>query len=249
MSESKHNRPAAPGRGGVATWGSDAELFDLCRRELYTAVVGDIMDQVGLDRQFLPPRVRPMDSATMLVGRAMTVLEADCVEGERKTASASSNPALHQPFGLMLDALDDLKRDEVYLCSGASPSYALWGELMSCRAIACGAAGAVVNGYHRDTKGIEALGFPTFSHGPYAQDQAPRGKVIDWRCDLLVGDVRVRSGDIVVGDIDGVCIVPRDREREVFMKALEKARGEKTVKQAIQGGMTAREAFERYGIM
>ena len=72
------------------------------------------------------------------------------------------------------------------------------------------------------------MGFPTFSYGRYAQDQAPRGKVIDFRCRIEIGGVRVHPGDIVFGDIDGVCIVPREAEEEVIAKALEKARGEKT---------------------
>ncbi len=77
----------------------------------------------------------------------------------------------------MFEALDDLKPGEVYLCAGGSPSYALWGGLMSTRAIACGAAGAVLHGYHRDTAEILRLGFPVASFGSYAQDQGPRGKV------------------------------------------------------------------------
>ena len=109
----------------------------------------------------------------------------------------------------MLDALDDLRTDEVYLCTGGSPRYALWGELMSVRALKCGAAGAVVDGYSRDTRGVLSLGFPLFSHGSYAQDQAPRGKVIDFRVPIQVGQVLVSPGDIVFGDADGVCVVPR----------------------------------------
>jgi len=176
----------------------------------------------------------------------MTVLEADCIEN---TSPDGTNPALRKPFGLMLEALDDLKPNEVYICTGASPSYALWGELMSARAIRCGATGAVTNGYTRDTKGILALDFPTFSYGPYAQDQSPRGKVIDYRCPIEMEGVAIRSGDIIVGDIDGVCVVPRESEEEVFRGALEKARGEKTVKKAIEAGMTASEAFAEYGIL
>ena len=149
----------------------------------------------------------------------------------------------------MLEALDDLKRNEVYICTGSSPSYALWGELMSTRALKLGAAGAVVDGYSRDTTGILKLNFPTFSHGRYAQDQAPRGKVIDFRVPLQIGEVRVESGDIVFGDLDGVCIVPRAIEQEVFTRALEKARGEKRVKKAIEAGMSARAAFDKFGIM
>jgi regulator of RNase E activity RraA len=225
-------------------WDSDDELFHLVRKELYTAVVGDIMDKLGLLNQFLPPRIRPLAQQMFIVGRAMPVLEADVFPG-----CGNHNPLLKKPFGLMLDALDDLKKNEVYICAGASPDYALWGELMSARALKLGAAGAVVDGYSRDTHGILKMNFPTFSHGCFAKDQAPRGKVIDFRVPLEIGGVCVNPGDIVLGDIDGVCVVPREAEEEVFCRAIEKARGEKTVQKKIEEGMSAREAYDSYGIM
>ncbi len=227
-------------------WKDDKALITLIKAELYTAVIGDIMDKMGYIHQFLSPRIRPLRDDMLVVGRAMTVLEADVCEN---TVPGGNNPLLQRPFGLMLEALDDLKEDEVYICSGSSPRYALWGELMSARAIQCKAAGAVVNGYSRDTKGILALNFPCFSYGPYAQDQAPRGKVIDYRVPLELDGVLVNDGDMLVGDIDGVCVVPRRLEEEVFTRALEKARGERVVLQKIQQGMRARDAFDKFGIM
>jgi regulator of RNase E activity RraA len=229
-----------------ALWQSDDELFQLARRELFTAVVGDVMDKLGLRRQFLSPRIQPLRDDMVVLGRAMPVLEAD-VYGENITDSA--NPLMKKSFGLMLEALDDLKRNEVYICTGSSPAYALWGELMSTRAMKLGAAGAVVDGYSRDTRGILALNFPTFSYGRYAQDQGPRGKVIDFRVPIEMNGVRVAPGDIVFGDLDGVCIVPRAMEHEVFRLALEKARGEQLVAQAIREGMSAVDAFQKFGIM
>jgi regulator of RNase E activity RraA len=227
-------------------WTTDDELFALCRAELFTAVVGDVMDKMGLLNQFLPARIQPLREDMVAIGRAMTVLEAD-VFGDCHPGGA--NPVLKQSFGLMLEALDDLKRNEIYICTGASPTYALWGELMSTRALKLGAVGAVVDGYSRDTAGILQLDFPTFSHGRYAQDQAPRGKVIDFRVPLEIGGVRVNPGDIIFGDLDGVCVIPRAAEEEAITKALEKARGEKLVKKAIEAGMSAREAFDKFGIM
>ena len=220
-------------------WKDDNELFAIARKELYTAVVGDIMDKLGLQHQFLPPRIQPLDREMVAVGRAMTVLEMDLAE--------DAPPG--KPFGLMLDALDDLRCNEIYLCTGGSPRYALWGELMSTRARKCGAVGAVVNGYSRDTKMILAMRFPTFSRGSYAQDQAPRGAVADFRVPLEIGGVRVEHGDIVFADLDGVCIVPKQAEEEVFAGALEKARGEKTARKSLEAGMTARAVFEKYGIL
>lgn len=227
-------------------WKDDNSLFAVTRSELYTAVIGDIMDKMGYVHQFLPARVRPLRDDMFVVGRAMTVLEADVIEN---STDKGSNPLLKRSFGLMLEALDDLKENEVYICTGSSPAYALWGELMSARAIQCKAVGAVVNGYSRDTKGILELNFPCFSYGPYAQDQAPRGKVIDFRVPIEIEGVRINDGDILVGDIDGVCVVPRAIEQEVFTQALEKARGERMVLKKIQEGMPAREAFDKFGIM
>ena len=180
----------------MTTWSTDAELFQLCRDNLFTAVVGDVMDQLGYQRQFLPPEIQPLRDDMVIVGRAMTVLEADDLGGE---GPDRTNVSLNRPFGLMLKALDELNPGDVYICSGASPSYALWGELMSTAAMNQGAVGAIVNGYSRDTRGILRLGFPVFSMGRYAQDQRPRGKVIDMRCQLRLGEVIVSPGDLVFG--------------------------------------------------
>ena len=227
-------------------WSDDKSLLALIKNELYTAVIGDIMDKMGYTHQFLPPRIRPLRDDMFIAGRAMTVLEADVLDN---LTDAGNNLMLKRSFGLMLEALDDLREDEVYICSGSSPAYALWGELMSARAMQCKAAGAVVNGYSRDTKGILELDFACFSYGPYAQDQAPRGKVIDYRVPIDMEGVRINNGDMIIGDIDGVCVVPREIEEEVFERALEKARGERVVLKKIKEGMKAREAFDKYGIM
>ena len=225
---------------------TDPERFALMRRELFSAVIGDVMDKLGLLHQFLPPQIQPLRDDMVVVGRAMPVLEADVFD---EVSESGSNPLLQQPFGLMLEALDDLKPQEVYICTGASPRYALWGELMSTRALKLGAVGAVMDGYSRDTPGILALDFPTFSYGRYAQDQGPRGKVIDFRCSIEMGGVRIRPGDLVFGDLDGVCIVPQEAEGEVIQAALEKVRGEQLVRKAIEEGMSAVEAFRTFGIM
>jgi regulator of RNase E activity RraA len=228
----------------MSEWRDDQKLFRLVREELFTAVVGDVMDASGLIHQFLPPEIKPLRSDMVLVGRAMPVLEADC------TGQTIAYQDRKAPFGVMLQALDDLKQGEVYICTGSSPRYALWGELMSTRAIKLGAAGAVLDGYSRDTWGILRLNFPTFSRGSYAQDQAIRGWVIDFRCPIsLANGVQVKPGDLVFGDVDGVVIVPVEHEAGVIHQALEKVRGENIVRKAIEEGMSAREAFERYGIM
>jgi regulator of RNase E activity RraA len=227
-------------------WNSDDQLFELMQRELFTCVVGDVMDKLNLQRQFLPPQIQPLHPEMVLVGRAMPVLSVDVFT---EKIEGTANPLMNKSFGLMLEALDDLKPNEIYLNTGASPRQAIWGELMSTRARKLGSRGAVLNGYVRDTKAILNMNFPTFAFGSYGQDSAPRYKVVDFRIPIEVGSVRIRPGDILFGDIDGVLSVPAEAETEVFTKALEKARGEKLVRKAIEEGSSAVDAFKKFGIM
>jgi regulator of RNase E activity RraA len=217
-------------------------LFSSLRDKLFTAVVGDVLDQMGWRRQFLPQAIGPLRADMKLVGRAMPVLEADIFDESSRAPGA-------KPFGLMLEALDDLRAGEVYVATGGSFRYALWGELMSTRARYLGAAGAVLNGFVRDAGGIEALGFPTFCRGLYAQDQGPRGKVIDFRVAIEIDGVRIAPGDLIFGDREGVLVIPAGLEAEAVEAALAKAATENRVATAIRGGMGAREAFDTFGVL
>jgi regulator of RNase E activity RraA len=224
----------------------DAEIFALLKSKLFTAVVGDVMDVLGFQRQFLPAGIAPLRQGMLLAGRAMPVVEADVFSDG---SEGSSGPLARKPFGLMLEALDDLRPGEVYIATGASLNYALWGGLMSTRATHLKAAGAILDGYVRDSNEIESLGFPTFCRGVYAQDQGPRGKVIDFRTSIIIGGVRIAPGDLVFGDREGVLIIPREAEAEVLERALEKASTENRVAVAIRNGMGAAEAFSTFGVM
>ena len=160
----------------MMTFADDAELFAAVRAKLFTAVVGDILDTMGLLHQFLPPHIKPLGHHMVTIGRATPVLEADFFGA----SVAGHSDIAAKPFGLVFHALDSLKPNEIYVCTGASPTYALWGELMSVRALHLKAAGAICDGYCRDSAGILKLNFPTFCYGSYAEDQGPRGKVVDF---------------------------------------------------------------------
>jgi len=221
----------------TAEWASDPELFALIRRELYTPVVGDILDALGRYHQFLPAPVQPISEDMKVIGRAMPVLMID-VHGPQK-----------KPFGLLTEALDDLRAGEVYVASGGGMRCAYWGELLTATARTRGAVGAVIDGYHRDTPQVLAQNWPVFSRGRFAQDSAVRTQVANFRCPLEIGGAWVEPGDLIFGDLDGVVIVPRDLERTVIVRALEKARGEKVVRRAIEAGLSATAAFKKFGIL
>lgn len=203
---------------------------------LYTPVVGDILDAIGYAHQFLPPEIMPLKDDMKIAGRACTVLENDVYGAQEK------------PFGLLTEALDQLKEDEVYVATGAHHS-ALWGELLTAAARTRGAEGAVLDGYTRDTPQVLAQNFPVFARGRWAQDSSIRTYVFDFRCPIEIGQVVIHDQDIVFGDMDGVLIIPQEVADEVINQALEKAKGEKLVRKAIEGGMSATKAFEKFGIL
>lgn len=215
----------------------DRELFQEMRTHLFTAVIGDVLDLHGLHHQFLMPECRPLNPKMVVCGRAMTVFETDISE------------PVDPPFGLMLEALDSMQADEVYIAAGSSPRYALWGELMSTAARARGAAGAVLAGYTRDTNGILEMNFPVFCYGSYAQDQRGRGQVVDFRVPLEINGVTIQPGDIIFGDIDGVLVLPREIENIVVPKALEQVKKEKTARKLLLNGVSTETVFCETGVL
>ena len=218
-------------------WNDENEKFALMKEKLYTPVVGDILDGMGYCHQFLPQDIRPLRDDMKLAGKAMTVLMIDVFGPQKK------------PFGLLTEALDQLEENEIYLAAGGSKRCAYWGELLTATARTRKSVGAVVNGWHRDTPQVLEQNWPVFSCGCYAQDSSVRTQVVDFRCEIEIGQVTIHDGDLVFGDVDGVLIIPKDVADEVLYKALEKAAGEKVVRKAIEGGMTATAAFAKYGIL
>lgn len=213
------------------------ETLARIREELYTPVIGDILDTMGLFHQFLSPSLHPVRPEMKVAGFAMPVLMMD-VYGHQEV-----------PFGKLTQALDSLEQNEVYVAGGAMHRSANWGEILTVTAKERGAAGAVVDGFHRDTPQILREGFPVFSCGAYAQDSGPRMSVVDYRVSIEIGDVLIRPGDLIVGDEDGVVVVPHECTDEVIRLSLEKARTEKVMIKAIQDGMSVTDAFEKYGVL
>jgi regulator of RNase E activity RraA len=216
---------------------STDEACAAIRAELYTPVVGDILDQLGFRRQFLPPSIHGMTAQMRVVGRAMPVLIADVTGPQAR------------PFGRLTEALDQLEPGEVYVAQNATLPCSAWGEILTATAKKRGAVGAVVDGYHRDTPRILRQDFPVFSRGAYAQDAGVRASVIDFRCPIRIGDVEIAPGDLIFGDMDGVLVIPSAVADEVVGLALTKARTENSVRAAIDAGMTSTDAFRTYGVL
>jgi len=210
------------------------------KEKLYTAVLSDTLDSVGLTRQALGRSIRPLSEDLVMVGRARTALYADIYH---------VNPN-ENPYDLEIELVDDLKHDDVcVLCCNRSNRIAPWGELLSTAAQVRGAAGCLTDGLVRDIRSIREIKFPVFHGGIGPLDSKGRGKVIAIDVPVEIDGVGVNPGDLVVGDADGVIIVPQSVEEEIIKVALEKVSSENRTRNALRRGIPLRQVFEEFGVL
>lgn len=212
--------------------------FAAMQERLYSAVIADVLDDLGYRHQALRHEVRPIDPACKIVGRAYTVLAADIYETPE------------EPYLKELQAVDNLSAGDVLVATtNGSDSCGLWGELLSTAAVSKGARGAIIDGLTRDGNSIQKMGFPVFARGYNPLDSKGRMEVIAHGVRIRCGDVSVVPRDIVFGDLDGVVVIPQEAADEVLLMALEKAGQEDTMKRALQDGMGILDAYGKYGIL
>ncbi len=219
---------------------ADETLLARARERLFTAVLSDTLDALGHMHQAFRPNIRPLDEALVMIGRARTGLYSEVYSVE----------AGENPYALEIALIDDLAPGEipVLACQG-SPRIAPWGELLTTASIARGAAGCVTDGLVRDIRQIRQLGFPVFHGGIGPLDSKGRGKVIAIDVPVSCGGVHVRSGDLIMGDADGIVVIPVEIERQCLEKALEKVEGEDRSRAELQAGSKLADVFARHGIL
>ena len=106
-----------------------------------------------------------------------------------------------------------------------------------------------MDGAVRDVRQMTAMQFPVWARGTSVYDSRDRHRVIDVDVEVDIDGVTIEPGDLVFADVDGVVVVPRDVEGEVIQRAWEKVQAENVVRDSIRSGMTATEAFDRYGVL
>ena len=216
----------------------DINTFKSMKKDLYSGVISDIVDDYGYRDQCMDACIRPIIPGMKVAGKAMTI----------RSIEVFAIPK--EPYKLELEALDQTEEGEVLVVhSNYSTRTGFWGELLSTLAVKKGAMGAVMDTYTRDAERIIEIGFPVFTTGFKPVDSKGRSEVIEYRCPIQCGGVNVNSGDIIFGDIDGIVVVPSDIALDVINKAYEKVAGENKVRKAILEGMGATEVYEKYGIL
>lgn len=221
---------------GPLTGGTElAEWVERLSR-LYTPVVADVLDRLGYRNQCLRAEIRPLADGFTLAGVARTVLTIPAQE---------IAPA--EPYKGEMAAVDALRHGDVMVVSTCDGSF--WGELLSTAASYRGCRGIVIDGYTRDTRAIETMGFPVFCRGIHPADSLGRIDVVAHDVPIVCSGVSVKAYDLVLADDDGVVVIPQDIAEQTLDAAEQKVRGENLVRLKLAEGMTVTEAFRRYGVL
>jgi len=210
-------------------------------KSLYTAVLSDVLDEMGFPDQAMRPFVRPLDESLSFLGRARTGLYANAysvLDGEN-------------PYELEIRLVDDLKAGEVAViaCDGPTDRMAPWGELLTTAAVARGAAGCVTDGLVRDVRHIRAMKFPVFHGGIGPLDSKGRCRMIEMDRPIVCAGVKVSPGDTLFGDVDGVVAIPQAIAEETFARALDKVSRENRTRDELRAGRLLSEVYAKYGVL
>jgi regulator of RNase E activity RraA len=216
----------------------DIELFAHIEKELYTAVISDALDDIGIRDRVMREHLRPLSPESVFAGRARTML---CMD-------------LHyippDPYAMEIEALDSVLPGEVLVCgTGESKRNAPWGELLSTAALARGARGAVIDGLIRDVKKILAVGLPVFAAGVKPVDSKGRGIVVDYNVPVECGGVVVSPGDLIVADYDGIVAIPAHAVDACIRAATEKVSRENSTRAELSRGAYLRDVYAKYGVL
>ena len=205
---------------------------------IYTAAITDVMDEMGLRRQTLPSAIQPLAGSMRAAGYAFTV------RGRPHSGSPRERDQTLKRFLAMLGAAPT---DSVLVLAAHDNVAAHFGELSAEWFRARKVRGAVIDVATRDTASIVRMGFPTFVRYRTPQDSVPRWRVADWGQPVTIGGVRVSLGDLIVGDADGVVVIPRRVAHEVLGRCEKLVGTENSVRAAVRRGMTPLAAYQKFG--
>jgi 4-hydroxy-4-methyl-2-oxoglutarate aldolase len=231
---------SSPNGAGAVPSRVDGRGVELIARlsKLSVALISDSLDAVGLRENTMARRIRPLHPASTVAGYAATVelLQVEAVPAD---------PADY--YKRELDALDAMQPGDVMVVSTCDGSY--WGELLATASRARGVRGLVADAYTRDTVKLLEMDFPTFVAGIDPQDSLGRVDVCSFGGTITCGGVSVGQGDLVIGDNDGVAVIPVTRAEEVIERAEAKVERERSMRDDLARGMPIGEAFRVHKVL
>lgn len=220
------------------TMQNETQIFQSMRENLYTAVICDILDELGFRNQVLDVNIRPVLVDWKIAGRTKTMLAVDVYE------------TYENPYEKEIEAIDSICQDEIVLIgTNNSTRSGLWGELMATASRMRGATGVVLDGLIRDSEKLIDMDFPVFCKGYNPLDSKGREYVIAYDCPVEVGGVLIHPGDVVFGDRDGIVIIPSAVFSQTLDRALEKINNENLFRKELLEGKLLSEVYDQYKML
>lgn len=205
-------------------------------RRCYSGAVHDVLRGMGVERCVLPPAIKAIAPGTHLAGPVWTVDgRIDRTRSRDETLLGWCTLLARAPAG------------HVVVCQPHNHEIALMGELSAQTLQARGVLGYVVDGGSRDTDLVLAQGFPVFCAFLTPTDIVERWIPGRYGEPVTIGDVTLATGDYLLGDRDGVVVIPRARAAEVVARTEEVVATESEMRRALIGGMDPVAAYHRYG--
>jgi 4-hydroxy-4-methyl-2-oxoglutarate aldolase len=214
------------------------ELRELSERlaNCYTGAVHDVLRMMGYDNIVLPPEIKAIAPGTRLAGPAWTVSgHIDRKRTREETLLAWCTMLSKAPAG------------HVIVCQPHNHEIALMGELSAQTLQARGVLGYVVDGGSRDTDLVLAQGFPVFCSFLTPADIVERWVPDSFGEPITIGTVTITTGDYLLGDRDGVVVIPQSIVQEVVTRTEEIVATESDMRRALLGGMDPVEAYRTFG--
>jgi regulator of RNase E activity RraA len=202
----------------------------------YTGAIHDVLRAMGHERVVLPPEIRPLDPTLTLVGRVWTVSgHIDRTKSAHDTLLGWTGLLSRAPAG------------RVIVCQPHNHEVALMGELSAETLKNKGVLGYVVDGGCRDTAFILKIGFPVFASFCTPSDIVGRWIPDRFGEPVTIGSVTICDGDYLLGDRDGVIVIPHAVAADAVAKTEQVVQTENKVRSAILGGVDPVEAYLKYG--
>jgi 4-hydroxy-4-methyl-2-oxoglutarate aldolase len=215
-----------------------SEMHALTQRlaKCYTGAVHDVLRMMGHDDIVLPPEIKAIAPGTRLAGPVWTV-----------SGHIDRNRTRDETLLAWCTLLSKAPSDHVIVCQPNNHEIALMGELSAQTLQARGVLGYVVDGGSRDTELVLAQGFPVFCSFLTPADIVERWIPDAFAAPIKIGAVTIVSGDYVLGDRDGVVVIPRAIVEEVVTRTEAVVATESDMRRALVGGMDPVEAYHKFG--
>ena len=209
---------------------------EMIKEILYSGIISDVLDGMGYRNQALAGGISPLTDDTVIFGPAFTSIGTTVY-------SMPENPLVAQ-----CKVVDQLGEDEIYvLVTRGDYNCAVFGELFATAVNARKGAGVLLDGYARDVKALKEMKFPLFYKGRDVRTSKGRCEINECQIPVILDGVTIRPGDYILGDIDGVIVIPKEVAEEVIRQAAETVEKENEVRTRLLNGSTLQKAYKEIG--